>query len=131
MNELKTYLKPFQKELSSFSLSGKNAIDDEVDYIGIIASNYYEVIKFVLKRMKVKKFDEIRFSFNKNNGLLVSIVKKENEFSIDFDAYVHHSDEQETEYLMEIEVLYADNPALDWNSVIDSIQKKDWSKYCS
>jgi hypothetical protein len=131
VNELKTYLNPIQKRLFSQPLpeDNENLMDDEVD-IETIASNYYEVIKFVLKRMKVKKFDEIRFSL-KNNYLLVSIVKKGKEFYLDFNAYVHHNDEQETEYLMEIEALYASSSALDWNSVIDLIKKKDWSKYCS
>ena len=106
-------------------------VADEIDYIGTIAADYYEAIKFVLKRIKINKFAEIRFALNKDHCLEVSIIKNGEEYFLDFDGLIHHNDEQETEYLMEIEGLSADYPALDWNRVIDLLRTKDWSKYCS
>ncbi|MEA4832479.1 hypothetical protein SDC9_134061 [bioreactor metagenome] len=131
VNALCAYIKPIEEKLSSTlpSIENENVAKCYVDDAEIVASNYYEIIKLVLKRMHVKKFDEIRFTLSKDRLIDVLIVQKGEEYSLDFGTYIHHNDLRETEYYIEIEALSADNNSLDWNRAIEILKNKNWHNY--
>ncbi len=129
---LKTYLKPFEEKFFTTEiLEDKITVPDEIEVVEAIAANYYKVIIFVLDRMNVNKFEQIRFNHRENHFIDVSFINNngKKEVPLDFDAYVLHDDVQETEYLMEIEALASNNPALDWSRIIEILEIKDWCKY--
>ncbi len=130
VNDLKAHLDECQKRLNSDLPHEKDEIvrDNEAEDVEVVASDYYELTKFVLKRMGIRKFNEIRFVLSQDLNVEVSIIKDGKEISLDFDGYVHHDDLQATEYRMGIESLFSEN--LDGNRVIERLRNKDWGKFC-
>ena len=96
------------------------------DSVTIMANDYYQLICFVLKRMKIKKFKAISFGIDQYGSIEITVNTGKEEFDLNFDAYVHHNDEDQTEMRMEIESLWSRQSV---PKVIETLKNTDWSDY--
>lgn len=94
---------PLYKKLREFDLDNI-PLGDDTDSVGIIADDYFHLLKAVYK--KKKPYD---VAISRDGCFTLTVGGEE----VDFDLLIRHNDLKNTERVMEIESLFADGASVD------------------
>jgi hypothetical protein len=87
---------------------------------------YIELIAFVLKRMRIRHFNEITFGINQYGGIDIIVDTGKDQVPINFNAYIRHNDLAQTDMKLELESLMGECSA---QTAVDLLRSTDWNSY--
>jgi hypothetical protein len=125
MDGLTEVLEPFRQRMDAIDFDNLPSYPPE-DVTSTVVRYYIELIAFVLKRMRIRHFNEITFGINQYGGIDIIVDTGKDQVPINFNAYIRHNDLAQTDMKLELESLMGECSA---QTAVDLLRSTDWNSY--
>jgi len=125
MDGLTEVLEPFRQRMDAIDFDNLPSYPAE-DVTSTVVSYYIELIAFVLKKMRIRRFNEITFGINQYGEIDIIVNTGKGQVPVNFNAYIRHNDLAQTDMKLELESLMCECSA---QTVVDLLRSADWSSY--